>query len=105
MNRFANPTRFLSIARPLTPWLLLSGLAFTTGAVVIGLFYSPEDYLQGELVRMMYVHVPSAWLGMAGWAGIFLASLTQLVWRHPLAGIAARAMAAPGAFGGFGTVG
>jgi heme exporter protein C len=45
----------------------------------------------------MYVHVPTAWLGMAGWVGLATASLMQLVWRHPLAGVAARAIAAPGA--------
>src|SRR3546814_16938726 len=45
----------------------------------------------------MYVHVPAAWLGMGGWAGLAIASLVQIVWRHPLAGIAGRAIAAPGA--------
>lgn len=97
MHAFANPTRFLSIARPLTGWLFWSGLLLTGAALGMGLFYSPPDYLQGDLVRMMYVHVPTVWLGMAGWSGIFLASLMQLVWRHPLSGIAARAIAAPGA--------
>lgn len=97
MHVFANPTRFLSIARPLTPWLFWGGLLLTAAGALIGLFRSPEDYLQGDLVRIMYVHVPTAWLGMAGWTGILVASLMQLVWRHPLAGIAARAIAAPGA--------
>lgn len=97
MHVFANPTRFLSIARPLTPWLFWGGLLLTSVALGMGLFYSPPDYLQGELVRIMYVHVPTAWLGMAGWSGILIASVMQLVWRHPLAGIAARAIAAPGA--------
>ncbi|QLC21393.1 cytochrome c biogenesis protein CcsA [Parasphingopyxis sp. CP4] len=97
MHVFANPTRFLSIARPLTPWLLWGGLALTSAAIIMGLYYSPPDFLQGELVRIMYVHVPTAWLGMGGWTGILIASLMQLIWRHPLAGIAARAIAAPGA--------
>ncbi|MBC2777947.1 heme ABC transporter permease CcmC [Parasphingopyxis marina] len=97
MHIFANPTRFLSIARPLTPWLFWGGVALVAVALVQGLFFAPEDYLQGDLVRNMYVHVPAAWLGMAGWSGILVASIMQLVWRHPLAGIAARAIAAPGA--------
>ena len=97
MHVFANPTRFLSIARPLTPWLFWGGLLLVGTAFAMGLVYSPPDYLQGELVRIMYVHVPTAWLGMAGWSGILIASIMQLVWRHPLAGIAARAIAAPGA--------
>ncbi|RED15691.1 heme ABC transporter permease CcmC [Parasphingopyxis lamellibrachiae] len=97
MHVFANPTRFLTIARPLTPWLFWGGLLLTAAGMLTGLFRSPEDYLQGDLVRIMYVHVPTAWLGMGGWTGILIASVMQLVWRHPLAGIAARAIAAPGA--------
>lgn len=97
MHVFANPTRFLSIARPLTPWLFWGGLLLTAAAIVIGLFYSPQELHQGDLVRIMYIHVPTAWLGMAGWTAILVASVMQLVWRHPLAGVAARAIAAPGA--------
>ncbi|HEV2569380.1 heme ABC transporter permease CcmC [Sphingomonas sp.] len=97
MHAFANPTRFLSIARPLTPWLLALGALLCGYGFYAGLAQSPPDYLQGESVRIMYVHVPAAWLGMGGWMGIAIASLTQLVWRHPLAGVAARAIAAPGA--------
>ncbi len=62
-----------------------------------GLLLATADYLQGDSVRIMYVHVPAAWLGMGGWTGIATASLMQLVWRHPLAGVAARAIAVPGA--------
>jgi heme exporter protein C len=58
---------------------------------------APADALQGETVRIVYLHVPTAWLGMGGWSAIAAASLTELVWRHPLAGIAARAIAVPGA--------
>ena len=97
MHIFANPARFLKIARPLTAWLGWSGGALILGALAVGLFLSPRDYLQGESVRIMYVHVPAAWLGMAGWAGIAAASLMQLVWRHPLAAVAGRAIAVPGA--------
>lgn len=97
MHIFANPNRFLGIARPLTPWLGWSGALLVGIAVASGLFVTPPDYLQGESVRIMYVHVPSAWLGMAGWSGIAIASLIELVWRHPLAGVAARAVAVPGA--------
>lgn len=97
MHAFANPTRFLSIARPATPWLFWVGAALAAYGFYAGLFLTPPDYLQGESVRIMYVHVPAAWLGMGGWMGIAVASLTHLVWRHPLAGVAARAIAAPGA--------
>ncbi|MDB5688726.1 MAG: heme transporter permease [Sphingomonas bacterium] len=97
MHIFANPNRFLGIARPLTPWLGWGGAVLVAVAVAAGLFYTPADYLQGESVRILYVHVPSAWLGMAGWGMIAACSLMQLVWRHPLAAVAARAGAAPGA--------
>ena len=97
MHRFANPARFLKIARPATVWLLVLGIGLTAIALVGGLTLSPQDYLQGETVRIMYVHVPAAWLGMAGWAGIAAASVAQLVWRHPLAAVAGRAVAPAGA--------
>jgi heme exporter protein C len=97
MHIFANPVRFLRLARPLTAWLGWGGALLVAAALAGGLLLSPSDYLQGESVRIMYVHVPAAWLGMAGWAGLAVASLMQLVWRHPLAGVAARAIAVPGA--------
>ena len=97
MHILANPARFLKIARPLTSWLGWGGGALAAIGIGAGLFVAPPDYLQGESVRILYLHVPTAWLGMGGWAGIAIASLMQLVWRHPLAGIAARAMAVPGA--------
>ena len=97
MHIFANPARFLRIARPLTGWLGWLGAVLTLAGLAIGLFLSPQDYLQGESVRIMYVHVPAAWLGMGGWAALAIACLMQLVWRHPLAAVAARAIALPGA--------
>ena len=97
MHRFANPARFLNIARPLTGWLFWLGLILLLTGAFCGLFVTPADYLQGETVRILYIHVPAAWLGMAGWGGIAVAALLQLVWRHPLAAVAGRAIAAPGA--------
>lgn len=97
MHRFANPARFVRIARPLTAWFGWIGIVLVAIALTGGLAVTPPDYLQGETVRIMYIHIPSAWLGMAGWGGIAVASFTQLVWRHPLAHVAARATAVPGA--------
>ncbi len=97
MHRLANPARFLWIARPATSWLLVIGLLLTAAGLIGGLAFTPPDYLQGETVRILYVHVPSAWLGMAGWAAIAAASVSQLVWRHPLAAVAGRAIAPAGA--------
>ena len=97
MHRFANPARFLRLAKPLTPALFWPGLLLVLGACGWGLMAAPAERLMGDTVKIIFVHVPSAWLGMAGWAGIAIASIVQLVWRHPLAGIAARAIAVPGA--------
>ncbi len=97
MHGLANPARFLRIARWLTPALLLSGVLLAGGALTWGLSSVSPDRLMGETVRILFIHVPTAWLGMAGWMTIAGASLAELVWRHPLAGIAARAAAVPGA--------
>ena len=66
MHGFANPTRFLSIARPLTPAFMLTGVIMVAIALFLGLFTAPADRLMGETVRILYIHVPAAWLGMAG---------------------------------------
>ncbi len=79
------------------PLLLICGILLASGALAYGLLIAPADRLMGETVRILYIHVPAAWLGMAGWSTIAIASLVELVWRHPLAGIAARAAAVPGA--------
>jgi heme exporter protein C len=85
------------LARPLTAWFGWAGIALILVSLAFGLFYAPPERLQGESVRIIYIHVPAAWLGMAGWTGIAVASLMQLIWRHPLAAVAARAVAVPGA--------
>ena len=97
MHRFANPTRFLKLARALTAPLLGLGVAVAGFGLFAGLFWAPADYLQGDLFRILYVHVPTAWLGLGGWSGLTIACLALLIWRHPLAGLAARAIALPGA--------
>jgi heme exporter protein C len=93
---FANPTRFLRLVARLLPWLI----AATFILFVIGLFqamHAPDDYQQGATVKIMYLHVPSAWLGMLGWALMSAAALGTLVWRHPLADVAGKAAAPIGA--------
>ncbi|MFZ5747745.1 MAG: heme ABC transporter permease CcmC [Pseudomonadota bacterium] len=97
IHALANPARFLKLARPLTPIFFWAGVALALFGAFAGLALTPPDYLQGETVRILYIHVPAAWLGMGGWSGLAIASLMYLVWRHPLASIAARAVAPVGA--------
>ena len=97
MHGFANPARFLRLARWLTPALLGLGLLLSVGALLFGLTQVPPDRLMGETVRILFVHVPCVWIGMAGWTTLAICSLMELVWRHPLAAIAGRAAAVPGA--------
>lgn len=96
MHIYANPTRFLSLASWLTPLCLWAGLVLTGGALAWGMTSVPPDRLMGESVRILFIHVPAAWLGMGGWTGIAIASAVLLIWKHPLAALAARAMAVPG---------
>jgi heme exporter protein C len=92
----ANPSRFLKFADRVLPWLGgVTVLAFAFGLnQVIG---APDDYQQGATVKIMYLHVPSAWLGMLAWGIMSIAALGTLVWRHPLADVAAKAAAPIGA--------
>ena len=97
MHFYANPTRFLKIARWLTLPLLVAGLALVAASMAWSYLYMPPDRLMGDSVKILPVHVAASWLGMGGWTTIAIASLIELVWRHPLAAIAARAAAVPGA--------
>jgi heme exporter protein C len=92
----ANPSRFLILSGRILPWLSAATLiAFAFGiAQVIG---APDDYQQGATAKIMYIHVPSAWLSMFIWGTMSIAALGTLVWRHPLADVAAKAAAPIGA--------
>ena len=93
----ANPTRFLNFATRALPWLTAATLfAFAVG-LEQALFVAPDDYQQGATVKIMFLHVPSAWLGMFCWGLMSVAALGTLVWRHPLADVAAKAAAPIGA--------
>ncbi len=89
LHRFANPGRFLRLSGALVPWLTVIGIGLTAAGFVWGLFFAPADWQQGDSVRIMYVHVPAAWMASAGYASLALASIASLVWRHPLADLAA----------------
>jgi heme exporter protein C len=92
----ANPSRFSALVERLLPWLTGATLiAFAVGlAQGAG---APDDYQQGATVKIMFLHVPSAWLAMFGWTLMSVAALGTLVWRHPLADVAGKAAAPIGA--------
>jgi heme exporter protein C len=92
----ANPSRFLRAANLAIPWL--GGVTVLLFAVAIyRAMLAPDDYQQGANVKIMFLHVPSAWLGMLCWALMTIAALGTLVWRHPLADVTAKAAAPLGA--------
>ena len=97
LQKYANPKRFLTLANSVLPWttcatviLIIAGLYFAFAA-------SPPDYQQGQTVRIMYVHVPSAWMAMFAYAFIVVASAVGLIWKHPVAHVGALAAAPIGA--------
>lgn len=92
----AHPTRFLAFSARLLPWT--AGMAGVLLAVGFFLgFTGPDDYQQGDTVRIMYIHVPFAWLSMFGYTLMAASALGILVWRHPLADVAHKAAAPIGA--------
>ena len=97
MHRFANPARFQRIADAALPWAVAATVVLLAAGLYFALFASPADYQQGESVRIMYIHVPAAWMALFVYTGIALASAVALIWRHPLADIAARAASPIGA--------
>ena len=97
MVSLANPTRFLSLVDRMVPWLAAVTLILLGIGLYLAFFVAPPDYQQGETVKIMFIHVPAAWLGMFGYVLIAVAALGPLIWRHPLADVAAKTAAPIGA--------
>jgi heme exporter protein C len=96
-QRLANPTRFMEMSRAVLPWVTASAALIIAYAMYLVFFVAPPDYQQGETVKIMYIHVPSAWLAMMGYGMIAASSFGLLVFRHPLADVSAKAAAPIGA--------
>ena len=97
MFRLANPNRFMSWSGKLLPWCAAVTAILLGLGTWLALFVAPPDYQQGEAVRIMYVHVPAAWMASFVYAVMAISSAVALIWRHPLADIAARQSAPLGA--------
>jgi heme exporter protein C len=96
-HRFANPNRFSRLAAAILPWVAVGTVIVFVVGLYFALFASPADYQQGDTVRIMYVHVPAAWTALACYTFIAVMSAVSLIWKHPLADIAARSAAPLGA--------
>ena len=97
INWLANPARFTRISTRALPWCGWGAVVIIAAGLYWSLMLAPPDYQQGDTVRIMFVHVPAAWMALNVYLLVAGASAVALVWRHPLAEIAARAAAPIGA--------
>jgi heme exporter protein C len=97
MHRYANPARFQRISAAILPWSAGLTVVLLAAGLYFGLVASPADYQQGDTVRIMYIHVPAAWMALFVYANMAVASFVGLVWRHPLAELFCKAVAPIGA--------
>jgi heme exporter protein C len=95
-QRLANPTRFMELSARILPWIAAAAAVVIAYGLYLG-FTAPPDSLQGETARIMYIHVPSAWLAMSVYALVAVSSFGLLVFRHPLADVSAKAAVPLGA--------
>lgn len=97
LTDLANPTRFLAFVARVLPWLAGATAVVAAFALYKAFFVAPEDYQQGDTVRIMFIHVPAAWLALFCYSLMAASSIGTLVWRHPLADVSAKAAAPIGA--------
>jgi len=97
MHRFANPARFLRLSAAILPWATVLTVLLLGVGLYLSLFVAPPDYQQGEAVRIMFVHVPAAWMALEVYVLMAMSSAVGLIWRHPLADLMAKAAAPIGA--------
>src|SRR3954452_3391951 len=97
MHRFANPARFLRISNVVLPWAAGATVVLMIVGLYLSLFASPADYQQGDTVRIMYIHVPAAWMALFVYTNMAIAAAVGLVWKHPQADLFTKAAAPIGA--------
>ncbi len=97
ISTLANPSFFMRLTDRVLPWLGALTAALLAIGLYMAFFVAPADYQQGETVRIMFIHVPSAWLAMFCYSLIAVSALGSLIWRHPLADVSAKAAAPIGA--------
>ena len=97
LHKFANPARFLRIANAIFPWSIVATALLLSGGLYLSLVGSPEDYQQGDTVRIMFIHVPAAWMSMSVYTRRAVSAAVGLIWKHPVADLSAKAAAPIGA--------
>jgi heme exporter protein C len=97
LHRFANPTRFLRLLAIVQPWTFAVAVLAIGAGLIWGLGFAPADYQQGDSARIMYVHVPAAWMALFIYTSMAIASAVGLIWKHPVADLAAKTSAPIGA--------
>jgi heme exporter protein C len=97
LHYLANPARFLRLSNRIEPWVAGLTVILLGGGLYLGLLASPKDYQQSEAVRIMYIHVPSAWMALFCYSSLAITSAFSLIWRHPLADIIGKSTAPIGA--------
>lgn len=97
MHRFANPTRFLRLTAAVLPFAVVVAIACIGAGLVWGLGFAPPDYQQGDTVRIMFIHVPSAMMSQGVYMGMAVSSAIALIWKHAVADMIAKASAPIGA--------
>ena len=97
MDRYANPNLFMRVSAKVLPWVTAATVILLGAGLYLAFFVAPDDYQQGSTVKIMFVHVPMASLSMMVYGMIAVASIGSLIWRHPLADVAAKTAAPIGA--------
>ncbi len=97
LHKYANPARFLRITSAIFPWISALTVLLLGSGLYLALFVSPEDYQQGHTVRIMFVHVPAAWMSMSVYSMMAISAAVGLIWKHPVADLSAKAAAPVGA--------
>ena len=97
MKKIINAQSFLELTKPIIRWFALATIFLITLGLYFSLIKSPPDYQQSEAVRIMYVHVPAAWMSLFIYACIAGSSAIALIWKNPLAFVFAKASSPIGA--------
>src|SRR5260370_36863588 len=91
LSYLANPARFMRISGAGLPWVGGATLVARVVGLAWSLLLAPPDYQQGEGVRIMFLHVPPAWMALSVYLFVACACVVALLWRHPLDDVAADA--------------